>query len=804
MLKRFRGWLKEQTPIEKPGLVNLEGQKVVNDFGPTGQTLQLKFQFPTTTTVSSDYSLTELSIYPTDLSDLQPELILVDYACCFIVEPELSDNHFYPILVPQSEEKPFPKLWQFTETIDVLEVLCAPGDAGKAYGVNGQEKKAIQQEFAFEPSTVDRSICRHGLHRYECEICEQESERRRLKRNPYAAKVKTVNVFDLLLPYLQPPFEHMLEQPILFPPGRQPKDFQVTGVQFLVERQTALLADDMGLGKTIQTIIGIRILVRRREVEKVLIVCPLSLLGNWEREIKKWAPELIVTKVRGAKELRDVLWKSRSIVYLTTYEALRDDINRYLVSGAAFSLVVLDEIQRIKNPDSEISRAVRKLGPKYRWGLSGTPLENRLEDVTAIFRFLGPKVFKPDYEYSGSQVRNMIKPYILRRRIRDVEEKLAEKIVSEIWLDLNDTQRLVYDDAFAEARTTISHPGITRIHIFALINKLKQICNIEPDSGDSCKADYLQNELPAIVGGGYKALVFSQFPNKTLVELKERLKEFDSEIFYGELSDKQREQLFNDFQEGEKPKVLLASIKTTSVGLNLTRANHVFHFDHWWNPAVARQADARAWRMGQALPVFVHDIYTNDTVEERIYQILLEKQALFDEVIDDLSAEYTRSQLSDEDLYRIFDLETPSIIETTKPVLPKSGEISLERIKQLNPRQFEQIVASYYEKLHFKVEVTGGAYDQGVDIVARRISDIGEEYLIVQCKHYPNNIIGPNFVRELIGTRQSQSKATRAVLVVSSTFSDEAIRLADKHSIVLIDGNHLVTLLNKYQVSLNV
>jgi restriction system protein len=121
-------------------------------------------------------------------------------------------------------------------------------------------------------------------------------------------------------------------------------------------------------------------------------------------------------------------------------------------------------------------------------------------------------------------------------------------------------------------------------------------------------------------------------------------------------------------------------------------------------------------------------------------------------------------------------------------------------LKQLTPKQFEQVIANYYEKLHFKVVVSGGAYDQGVDVIARRISDVGEEYLIVQCKHYPYNIIGPNIVRELIGTRESHSEATRAVLVTSGKFSEEAIRLAGKFNIILIDGNYLITLLNRYQV----
>ena len=788
MFKRFQDWLKEQQSLEQPKLMNLNIRTVI-DFGIGDETLQLKIEPLQTVILSSDFSLSEHPLYPDDLSNLQPGQTSVE-------------NRFYPLVIPPLEEKTFPKLEYYPEILDLFKFLSAPGYEGKAYGVNGKESEATQQKLPFDPSTVDESICQHGNHRYECAICEDEKEKRRKKSYPSAAKVKTVNVFDLLLPFLQPPFEHMLDQPLLFPPGRRPFDYQVQGIRFLIERETALLGDDMGLGKTIQTIIAIRILVRRSKVNKVLIICPLSLLGNWEREIKKWAPELFVVKVRGAKELRQVLWKSRSIVYLTTYETLRDDTERNLVLATTFELVVLDEIQRIKNTN-DTSRAVRKLEPKFRWGLSGTPLENSLGDVIAIFRFLGPQVFKPDKEYSSTQVQQMIQPYFLRRRIQDVRDELPDKVVNEKWLDLNETQRQIYDKVLAEAKEEISHPGTTRIHIFTLLNKLKQICNIEEDSGDSSKADFIYDELANIIDSSYKALVFSQFPNKTLKTLKERLQEYEPEIVYGDLSSRQREKIFQDFQEGETPKTLLASIGVASLGLNLTRANHVFHFDHWWNPAVAKQAEARAWRIGQTLPVFVHDIYTNDTVEERIYQILSEKQALFDEVIDNLSSEYTMSAFSDEDLYRIFDLEKPSTPVKAEPIRSKPSGISVKQLAQLNSKQFEQLVARYYEKLNFKVNVSGGAYDKGVDVIARRVSDIGEEYLIIQCKHYPDDSIGPNFVREMIGARQSQPNATRAVLVTSGKFSDEAIRLADRQKIILIDGTYLVALLNRYQLPLN-
>jgi SNF2 family DNA or RNA helicase len=787
LFTRFRDWLKQQTPLDQPDLAEIIIKSVINDFGTVDETVSVSLPILTSTSISSDLALSNLQLCPDDLGEVQ----LID---------SIIDNYYECLIEPIIKEESFSKLDFISETLNLLEALVPPRYAGKTYGEQDDGKKVVQKEIPFDPNSVDKTICKHGAPRYACAICDEEEEKRKLKKNPFIKKIKTINVFDLLLPFLQPPFEHMLDQPILFPPGLRPYDYQVEGIRFLVDHPSALLGDEMGLGKTIQTIIGMRILVRRRKVKKVLILCPLSLLGNWEREIKKWAPELIVLKVRGAKEIREWLWKSRSIVYLTTYETLRGDTRRNIVTTTGFNMVVLDEIQRIKNPESGISRAVRKLVTHYRWGLSGTPLENKIDDVIAIFRFLRPDVFERDREYSSYHVRQLIKPYFLRRRVQDVKDELPDKHVSEIWLDLNDNQRQSYDQLLEDAKTKLMQPGITRIHIFSLINQLKLICNMDPDTGDSCKIEYLQDQLSEIVDGGNKALVFSQFPNKTLAEIKEDLDSYSPEIFHGGLSEKQRERVFQDFQEEEIPKVLLASVKAAGIGLNLTRANHVFHFDHWWNPAIARQAEARAWRIGQALPVFVHDIYTNDTVEERIYQILSQKQALFDEVIDDLSSEYTSSSFSDEDLYKIFDLEMPASERKTTPASASTGSFSIDALKKLNPNQFEQLSARYFEMLGFVVNVTGGAHDKGVDISARRATELGVEQLIIQCKHYPESAIGPNIIREMIGTREIHNEATSATLITSGSFSDEAIRLANKHQIKLIDGAYLIALLRKHQI----
>jgi restriction endonuclease Mrr len=197
-------------------------------------------------------------------------------------------------------------------------------------------------------------------------------------------------------------------------------------------------------------------------------------------------------------------------------------------------------------------------------------------------------------------------------------------------------------------------------------------------------------------------------------------------------------------------------------------------------------------------------MYTNDTIEERIHRILAGKQALFDEVIDDLSAETTMKTLTDEDLFSLFEMKPPEggIGGTTARTPQQSAKTTLGQIRALSPAQFEQLVARYYEKLSFKVDIVGGPHDQGVDLFARRASDIGLERLAIQCKHYPDGQVGPSLIRELIGTWSSHPDATRVVMVTSGTISAEAVSLAERNRIDLIDGTLLRGIVEKYQISI--
>lgn len=803
-LERLRDWARTQFPIAGPEIAHIQISGVVDDFGTTHLAGQIDFPMLERASVRSGYVVelrTEVSsdLLPLEVVVLPGDLTLRGH------QPELSCLDILPVQPPPIQELEFAVLPEYPAILDLFEALAFQGAAGRAYE-KPDSASSEDREGSERTQVLDRTICRHGLPRYACATCAEEAERRKQGvrgrgRRRRTRRSRTLNVFELLLPYLQPPLEPWLAEPTLFPASLRPYDYQIQGIIFLAEHNVALLGDEMGLGKTIQTIVALQLLFRRGRIRSVLILCKRSLLGTWEKELRKWALELRLVKIRGTQEERDWLWSCPASVYLTTYDTLRQDINRQVPITDKFDVVVLDEVQEIKNPTTGKSRAIRKVHAKYRWGLSGTPLENKIEDVASIFDYLEPTLFQQRYRdksftYNPSEwltpenVQRKIRPYLLRRRLRDVKPELPEKVVDEIWLDLTDAQRASYEQAYSRAREQLRRPGATRIHVFALLNELKQICNIDPQTGESCKLEYLTDQLESIVESDRKALVFSHFPKVTLSRLIGSLEPYAPELFDGTLTDAKREELIHLFQEEDDPKVLLMSVKAGGVGLTLTRANHVFHFDHWWNPAVARQAEGRAHRIGQEETVFVFDLYTADTIEERIHRLLEDKQRLFDEVVDNLSADYVQGQFTDEELFALFDLSPPgtSQRESQTPGPESPSLATAPTLADVGPREFEELVADLYARMGFRTELTPQSRDGGVDVIARRRSDVGEDHLIIQCKHYPDGTAGEQVVRDLVGALQEHRQATHAVLVTSGRFSAGAVRLAERHRITLVDG----------------
>jgi hypothetical protein len=765
---------KPNTPTGGP--LKPEGDSVLN----------LSFLFGGLNKLSPINELIEIS--PLDALSVEDiEIAALDF-------PDVSSDEFLSFKAPATEDLSPWLASQFTQpAIESIALLGSPRQEGKSYGAILQSVESLTTREAGEE-------CVHGLKKKSCSICQQREREAREKT------VRPIDLFDLIFPILQPPLGENFDNPLLLPPNATLYEFQRTGIRFLAERDNALLGDEMGLGKSIQTIMAIRILFQQGKISKVLLICPKAVLGDWEKKLEDWAPELRVLKVRGTPEQREQYWKSPSHIHLTTYETVRDDLQYItLASQRRFDLGVLDEIQRIKNPTAGITKAVRTVNTRMRWGLSGTPLENKVEDLISIFAYIKAGLLREQDAGNVSKIKNDIAPYFLRRRKQELLAtlNLPEKIHEEIWLELYPRQRKIYEYVEREGVAELNAKGemVSRTHIFALITKLKQICNLDSISGESCKADYLLEELEEVTSQDFKALIFSQYPKKTLRVLKPRFEKFGPVIYDGSLSDSQRNDLVQKFQHGNEHHVLLMSVKSGGVGLTLHRANYVYHFDLWWNPSVAAQAEDRVHRIGQRNPVFVQTLFTRETIEERIKTILDKKRQLFADVIDDLSDTALEGILSDDELFGLFGLQKPTRIFPKQNNEFEPASFTIKDPTKLDAQKFEQLVGRLYEKMGYVVKVTSYSRDHGIDVEARRVAAGSKyEYLAIQCKHYPNRSVSEGTIRELYGVVQNDPKITKGILVTSGDISLPAQRYAYGKPLELINGDYLHGLLIKFNV----
>lgn len=748
----------------------------------------------------------------------------------FIYSPSINEliEDFTELL---KEQIYYPEIESFPVQFD------KPRPAGKSYRQSVRKGKP--------PKAEEDKDCIHGLKKSWCFICIQKEKQER-------ERTSKVDPFDLIFPILQPPLGENFDSPMAFPPGKELYPFQRAGIKFLVEHERALLGDEMGLGKSIQAIVAIRCLLRMGKITNGLILCPKSVLKDWEKKLWEWAPELRIVKVRGTKDQKQICWNSPAHIYLTTYETLRQDLDSSLgdnevvtnsdgshsitcpndkcsqrlqmdkeifgievecptcrhvfcytsaedIAKKEFDFIILDEIQKIKNTSADITKATRQINSPRRWGLSGTPLENRIEELISIFAYLKPGLLHYDDASQPKKIKEALKPYFLRRK-SEVLPDFPKVAHDDMWLELTPAQRETYNKAEKEGIVALNEQGdsVTVQHVLALITKLKQICNFDPVTKESCKREYLCDELEKVIEADEKALVFSQYPEKTLTLLESALKQrFNPRIYHGQLSDTQRDKIIKEFQNEDEYKVLLMSVKAGGLGLTLTRANHVFHFDHWWNPAVTDQATARARRIGQKKTVFVTSFIIGNTIEERIQNLLERKREQFAFVIDDLSDTNLSKALTEDELFGLFNLQKGKRGDSES----SSKKISPELLNQISPQQFEERISLLYEKMGFHVKLTPQTRDKGVDIYAKRGSESGTEFLAIQCKHYPKGTVGVEHARALYGVIHDQQSITKGVLITSGIFSKDCREFVHGKRIELFDCSYVCGLLEKYNVS---
>ena len=439
--------------------------------------------------------------------------------------------------------------------------------------------------------------------------------------------------------------------------------FQREGVQALLDNYQLLLADDMGLGKTLQAIAALRILRARREIGSCLVAAPAGLLDQWRREIAKWAPELSAIIIRGSTADRGWQWAAERDVTLVSYDTLRSDFGNNPPSPVrrrTWDVVVADEAQRIKNRN-DTSDALKGLQRTRSWALTGTPIENHEEELASVLEFVDHDGSVPPKRYrAGAELLRRHGELQLRRRKGDVLEDLPPKQVTKVVIDLNARQRDRYDKAERDGIVYLKSLGaeVGVRHVLELITRLKQICNADPETGESSKLDDIKDRLQQLAAQGHKALLFSQYVSDTsgVAAAASYLNDFNPLAITGELPQPERADTIARFKAGDEHTVLIMSLRAGGLGLNLQEASYVFHLDRWWNPAIENQAEDRSHRFGQTVKVNVIKYSCSGTIEERIDEILERKQALFDELIDDVSLDLS-TRMSRDELLGLFGLE---------------------------------------------------------------------------------------------------------------------------------------------------
>ncbi|MFN6138516.1 MAG: DEAD/DEAH box helicase [Planctomycetota bacterium] len=467
-----------------------------------------------------------------------------------------------------------------------------------------------------------------------------------------------IRLEDRLYYVLQPPLESIVQNAKLTFPF-QPFPYQMDGIAFLYARSSAILADEMGLGKTMQAITAIRMLLLSGEIRNALLVCPKQLVTNWMREFRQWAPEIPIAVIQGDSSKRAWVWSNpQAPVKIANYELMLKDSAVIDDGSLYFDLVLLDEAQRIKNRNSTTSEVVRSIPRSRSWALTGTPIENSVEDLVSIFEFLSPGHLRDDMHLKS--LGHATRDHILRRTKDKVLKDMPPRLYRHADLDLTPEQRASYKAAEEEGVVHLADLGesVPVQHVFELVLRLKQICNFDPVTGSSCKLERLEADMEEIVASGQKAIVFSQWVS-TLDVISEKLARFNPVEYHGRIASNRRDGVIDRFKNDPKCGMILMSYGAGAVGLNLQFCHYVFLFDRWWNPAVEDQAINRAHRLGVKKAVTVTRMMAVETIEQRIDAVLSEKRELLRTLFAEAGTP-TNLGLNRNEIFGLFGLNVPS------------------------------------------------------------------------------------------------------------------------------------------------
>ena len=474
------------------------------------------------------------------------------------------------------------------------------------------------------------------------------------------------------------------------------RNYQVRGFSWLSFLKKwglgACLADDMGLGKTVQALCLAQDEWEKKNRRPVLVICPTSLTGNWHKESDRFTPELPVMVHHGINRSKGEEFKKQAekqALVISSYSLLHRDIE--ILKKIPWAGVILDEAQNIKNPKTKQARSAKLLNSEYRIAMTGTPIENNVGDLWSIMEFLNPgflgsqadfkrrfmQPIQANHESDAVQkLKQLTGPFILRRLKNDktIIKDLPGKMEMKVYCTLTKEQAALYEALIGDVEAALeTAEGIQRRGlVLATLTKLKQICNHPTQfSGDdsplanrSGKLARLTEMLEEIIAIGDRSLVFTQFAEMGKLIQKHLQETFGQEVLflYGSVPKKKRDEMIERFQNDEDgPKIFVLSLKAGGTGLNLMRANHVFHYDRWWNPAVEDQATDRVYRIGQTKNVQIHKFLCAGTLEEKIDDMIEHKKGIASKIVG--AGESWLTELSTTELKKLFELKEDAIAD---------------------------------------------------------------------------------------------------------------------------------------------
>ena len=448
---------------------------------------------------------------------------------------------------------------------------------------------------------------------------------------------------------LRPSVEELIAPLVFDSSGRAPlRPFQELGVQWLMDHRIGILADDMGLGKTAQALRALERLVDGAVIRCALVVCPKSLLANWEAECERWVPRLTVVRSVPSAEESDRVWSAvlgRAHIIVTSYEQLRP-LPSPLMSGHV-ELVIADEAHRLRRAQAKLVREFRLMSAERMWALTGTPMERHPVDLATLLSLLEPTRFSAKPSSVDAGLRSLAEPYLLRRLKTDVLRELPEVIDTTETVELTPRQQRAYAAARSEPLPKEVGEVLQRLTI------LRSICDAEPATGASAKIDRILEILQAVQDAGEKAVVFSYTLRPLEILLNRMTQErppLGALTLTGKLTTAERTRVIQRFKSDDSIVALLCSSRVGGEGLTLTEANHVVFINEWWNPSANAQARDRVVRLGQERIVHVHRFRCRGTIEEALEQILTRKSEAFANIVDALASGVALSETDSDEL----------------------------------------------------------------------------------------------------------------------------------------------------------